>query len=214
MFEKKIKLQILKVLLFGFFGTISLFCSGGLFSSGISVKGYWESCIGDSNKLSGLYYYCIIQDEKCISGTVETKDSTRTYTGNLKGRVTDDSVFFNVDMQHGSPDFMFDGKYFEGYGESFISGVFKFTSGEIGYGALTETSKEICIISPELHPDNPYKLEKYVPQYNIKIPTGQPVIFVHGMTGSSREWDHMLEKLDSNFFSRHETWRFQFPLPE
>jgi pimeloyl-ACP methyl ester carboxylesterase len=210
MIRKKSNLQLLIVLLYGFLSTINLFCSGDLFNHGINVSGFWESGLGDSTKLSELFFYDIDQKEECLSGTVEIKDTSRVFTGNLIGRVVNDSVFFNVDMQHGSPDFMFDGKYFEEYGESFISGAFKFVSGEIRSGTLTKTKKEICIINPELHPDNPYKLEKYSPRFNIKSSTGSPVIFVHGMTANNLEWDKMLGKLDSNFFSRHEVWRFQY----
>lgn len=210
MFYKKNKVRFLSVILFAVLCSICLYCSGGLFGGGIDVSGYWESGVGDSAELSGLYYYDISQDDKCISGIVETKDSARAYTGNLKGRIVGDSVFFNVDMQYGSPDFMFDGKYFEGYGESFVSGVFKFSSGEVRSGALVVASKEPCIISPELHPDNPYKLEKYFSKYKIKSATDSPVIFVHGMTGSMLEWDRILDKLDSSFYSRHEVWRFQY----
>ena len=210
MLNEKYKLSTPINLLFLLFAILSLSCTGLMLKDSVSVSGFWEAGLGDTTRLSKLYYFDIYQQGDSVYGTAETMDTSRTYTGNIYGNVVKDSVLFNVKMQEGSPDLVFKGIHIIRNNERFIAGEIKFGAGKEENITLSVSRKELCIINPELNPNNPYKFEKYIPP-NKSLPSmGQPVIFVHGMTGSSKEWDEMLNKLDTNFFNKHEVWLFQY----
>jgi len=210
MLNKKIKLSNSLNILFVLFAILSLNCTGLMLKDIVSVSGFWEAGLGDTTRLSKLYYFDIYQQGDSIYGVAETMDTSRTYTGSLYGNIVKDSVLFNVKMQEGSPDLVFKGINMIRNNERFISGDIKLGAGGEEEITLTVSKKELCIISPELHPDNPYRFEKYIAPNKSLPSVRQPVIFVHGMTASSKEWNHILNKLDSSFFNKHEVWLYQY----
>ena len=176
----------------------------------MNVSGYWEAATGKDSTLHGLYYIKINQNGTELSGTVETVDQNNRTTGALNGTLSGDQIT----IKSVTPPFSFIGRYEVKNGERLIKGLTDYMSRTPMPMTFLEVLRVPCEESPLIHPDNPYLLEKVDPPAGTVLapgaPTGSPVIFIHGMVANIHEWDSLLARLSSDFYNRHQVWRFQY----
>ncbi len=164
--------------------------------------------LGNDSSLSLHYGLEIKAFDGRITGEISIIDSAARHSGNLDGTVSGNSISVKaVFASDHSYDFLFYGTR----DSDIISGKLTFINpGDAGPDtldvALVQSFNEVLSYIPVADP-NEYILKTV---FTTPSPTGQPVIFVHGMGGKMTEWDSILLNLDDDFKGRHNVYCYQY----
>jgi len=180
-------------------------CSNDTVTNGSSadLTAAYECSIGTTDNLSNFLTVNLKHTGSSLTGFVETYDTTNTHKGTLTGTFDGNNIVVTGDITGTQYDFTFNGTLVSQNPKK-ISGTLQFTTGDAkSYPVdFTETQAVDTAIPP-----NQYIFKTY---YTSPAPTGAPVVFVHGMGGSIREFDSLLSKLPADFKARHNIYLYQY----
>jgi pimeloyl-ACP methyl ester carboxylesterase len=175
------------------------------------VSGYWEYRMqAPQGEVRDRYYQITLQQNgNQLTGDLVVMDSANMLEGLILGSVTGSQVDFTADLPGEKYDFRFSGTFINTVSLHKLEGRLTLLSpnfsGMEPFGAIMlRTDNYKC---PEVFVDNPYVFRKVKDTLN---PTGPPVIFVHGMTGSLKNWDSIISHLSNNFLSKHKVYVYQY----
>lgn len=172
-----------------------------------STEQHYELPIGNDSSLSHYYGVSFTENSGAVTGSAEIIDPIARHTGVISGTVNGSSYLLNADFTNDAYDFGFTGTKSGGI----IAGQFHFINPVLSpvdtlNVALLSSNTKVLNFGDSAAP-NPYLLSTI---FTTPNPTGQPVIFVHGMGTSIVEWDSLFASLDAGFKSRHNVYAFQY----
>ncbi len=168
---------------------------------------YYELPIGSDSAISHYYRISFTERNGIVTGTSEIIDTNQRHTGSLTGTVNGTSYSLIADFSNDAYDFGFAGTKAQGN----IDGQFHFIHRSPS-PADTFSAALLHSAAKEFYFDTTQPVNEYIfrPVFITPNPTGPPVVFVHGMTGTLAEWDSLLAKLDAGFKSRHNVYSYQY----
>ena len=195
-------------LMLGLFYIIISGCKNDIVTNGNTsgTETNWELPVGSDSSLSYYYGLTFTENSGTLSGYTETIDSLGKYTGLLSGTVNENFYALNADFSNDKYDFGFTGTK----SGDLIDGLFHLIHPvmmpvDTLNVAILKTAYKF--LSFDTTQPNAYIFETVFTSPN---PTGPPVVFVHGMTGTLAEWDSLLVHLDAGFKSRHNVYSYQY----
>lgn len=179
--------------------------------------GAWDCPVGDNSSLDYLFTVKIQKritlnastNLDSIIGEVVFNTAAATYKGQLEGRTQNSDIFFITNFSDDAYDFLFTGKKVLLNGQKTLQGkvTFNIVDGAESDVVMSPTDSVTCNVDSTINPNNPYLLMQVSSTPN---PAAPPVIFVHGMTATYREWDSLIADLDANFKAQHNIYVFQY----
>lgn len=168
---------------------------------------YYELPIGSDSTISHYYRIIFTESNGIVTGATEIIDTNQRHIGSLKGTVNGTAYSLIADFSNDAYDFGFTGTKSQGN----IDGQFHFThrspspADTFSAALLHSAAKAFYFDTTQPVNENIFRSVFITPN-----PTGPPIIFVHGMTGTLAEWDSLLAKLDAGFKSRHNVYSYQY----
>lgn len=179
--------------------------------------GAWDCPVGDEKSLDYLFTVKIQkriavnapEDADSIIGEVTFNTTTAKISGQLNGKIKSDSITFITDFTNDANDFTFKGIKTLYDNKPSLQGKLTFINvdGDQNNVIMSKGDSVTCKVDSTINPNNPYLLMQVSSTPN---PTAPPVIFIHGMTATYREWDSLIADLNSDFKSRHNIYVFQY----
>ncbi|MCX6278930.1 MAG: alpha/beta hydrolase [Bacteroidetes bacterium] len=175
------------------------------------ISGHYELKANSPNagELDKHYWMTFVQNETSLSGDIEVLDSTGTLIkGTVSGFQQDGTFNVNADLGYVEHSFTFSGSFDPSKKPAMLSGTLS-----RNYKSSQVTTFPVNMMAigdyrcKDSTPTNPYVFRKVWAAQN---PSGPPVVFVHGMTGSMHNWDSIVMNLSAAFKEKHDVWEFQY----
>ncbi|MBS1494328.1 MAG: alpha/beta fold hydrolase [Bacteroidetes bacterium] len=180
-------------------------CSDNTVTSGNpeNLTASYECPVSSTTALTHFFSVNLKHSGSTLSGDVQSYDSSDTHKGVLTGTFDGASVSVTGDITGTNYDFTFTGSLISTSPKK-ISGNLVFSTGDAE--PIPVEFVETVAVDTSI-PPNPYMFESV---FTTPNPTGPPVIFVHGMGGTIREWDSAMASLPADFKLRHNVYRYQY----